>query len=139
MQTNVQEGLIVLTAGEDLTDKEQYLVKIANDSGSPVALLPEANDDYALYIVSSDGDIDENVDLIPLESGKNYRVVLKDTCNPGTVLVLADVATPADKGKLRALPAAPGTYKGIGIAEEAGVDGQEVKFRHFGIGNITVS
>ncbi|MDD4175075.1 MAG: hypothetical protein PHN34_12620, partial [Kiritimatiellae bacterium] len=55
--------------------------------------------------------------------------VLKGTCNPGDVIVLADTGTAADKGKVRALPAAAGTYRGLGIAEEKGVDGQSVLFR----------
>jgi len=66
------------------------------------------------------------------------RVALKGTCNPGDVLVLADVATAADKGKVRALPAVAGTYRGLGIAEQAGVDGQLVLVRPVMIGNVTV-
>ena len=54
-------------------------------------------------------------------------------------MVLADVATAADKGKVRVLPAAAGTYRGLGIAEQVGVDGQLVLVRPAPIGNITVS
>ena len=54
------------------------------------------------------------------------------------MLVLADVGTAADKGKVRALPTAGGTYRGLAIAEEAGVDGQLVLARPEMIGNITV-
>ena len=66
-------------------------------------------------------------------------MTLKGTCNPGDVLVLADVATAADKGKVRTLPTAAGTYRGLGIAEQVGVDGQLVLVRPALIGNITVS
>ena len=61
------------------------------------------------------------------------------TCNPGDVMVLADTGTAADKGQVRALPAAAGTYRGLGIAEEKGVDGQLVLFRPAMIGNVTVA
>ena len=49
------------------------------------------------------------------------------------------VATLADKGKVRVLPVAPGTYRGLGIAEQVGVDGQLVLVRPALIGNITVA
>ena len=75
----------------------------------------------------------------PSEAGRTIRVTLKGACNPGDVLVLADVTTAADKGKVRALPATAGTYRGLGIAEEIGVDGQLVLVRPALIGNITVS
>ena len=66
-------------------------------------------------------------------------ITLKGTCNPGDVLVLADVATAADKGKVRTLPAAAGTYRVLGIAEQAGVDGQSVLARPAMVGNVTVT
>ena len=75
----------------------------------------------------------------PIEPARTVRIKLKSTCNPGDVLVLADVATAADKGKVRALPATSGTYRGLAIAEEAGVDGQTVLCRPAMLGNITVT
>ena len=63
----------------------------------------------------------------------------QESCNPGDQLVLADVATPADKGKVRVLPATAGTYRVLGIAEQVGVDGQLVLFRPVMIGNVTVA
>ena len=78
--------------------------------------------------------------LLPLNAAQNVRVLLKGTCNPGDTLVLADVGTAADKGKVRTLPGSAGTYRGLLIAEEAGVDGQLVLARPaLGIGNITVT
>ena len=44
----------------------------------------------------------------------------------------------ADRGKVRALPGAAGTYRGLAIAEEAGVEGQLVLARLAPIGNIVV-
>lgn len=144
MQTNVQEGPIQILAGEDLTNKQNYLVKMTHDSGTPEVVLPTHISDLALYLiidtnyttgVSNDG---ENVSVRPLEAGKNVRIKLEGTCSPGDVLVLADVSVTADKGMVRKLPTAAGTYRGIAIAEETGVDGQEVLCRPASIGNITV-
>ena len=74
-----------------------------------------------------------------MEPGRNVRLTLKGTCNPGDVLVLADTGTAADKGKVRALPASAGTYRGLAIAEEKGADGQLVLCRPAMIGNVVVS
>ena len=112
---------------------------LTHDSGVPEVKLPSENADLALYLL-----VDENTEAAlvavrPLEAGRNVRAVLKGTCNPGDVIVLADTGTAADKGKVRALPAEAGTYRGMGIAEEKGVDGQAVLFRPAMIGNVTVS
>ena len=138
-QTNTRVGDIRIAAGEDLTDKEGFLVKMTHDSSVPEVLLPAANTDYALYVVTDGAADTENVSLQPIEARRNMRVKLNGTCDPGDVLVLADVATAADKGKLRALPAAAGTYRGLAIAEEAGVDEQLVLCRPAMIGDITVT
>ena len=139
-QTNIRTGDIPVTAGEDLTGKEDRLVKLASDGGATVAVLPAANSDLALYLVLEGAAADKTASLRPLHAERNVRVPLKGTCNPGDVLVLADVATPADKGKVRALPAVAGTYRGLLVAEEAGVDGQSVLARPApGIGNIVVT
>ena len=138
-QTNTRVGDIRVLAGEDLTGKEGFLAKMTHDSGVPEVLLPTANGDYALYVVTEGDDDGENVSLRPIEAGRNIRVKLDGTCNPGDVLVLADVATAEDKGKVRALPEDAGTYRGLAIAEEAGVDGQLVLARPAMLGEITVS
>jgi len=80
-----------------------------------------------------------NVTVRPVQADRNVRLVLDGTCNPGDVLVLADVGTAADKGKVRALPTDAGTYRGLAIAEEAGVDGQLVLARPAMVGEIVVS
>jgi hypothetical protein len=138
-QTNTRAGDIPVTAGQDLTGKENRLAKIANDGGSTVAKLPEANSDFALFLIIDGAEEGKAASLRPLSPERNVRVVLKDTCNPGDVLVLADVATPADIGKVRALPAAAGTYRGLLTAEEAGIDGQAVLARPSSLGNIVVT
>jgi hypothetical protein len=130
MQNDTRAGGIPdLIAGEELTGMEDRFVKIGNSSGTAVAMLPEANDDEVLFILTGGDVAAANVAADPLEPGRNMRVKLKGTCNPGDRLVLADVATAADRGKARALPSTPGTYVMQGVAEEAGVDGQAVKFR----------
>ncbi len=138
-QTNTRVGDIRVAAGEDLTDKEGFLVKMTHDSSVREVLLPTANGDYALYVVIEGAADGENVALRPIEAGRNSRVKLDGTCDPGDVLVLADVATAEDKGKLRALPEDAGTYRGLAIAEEAGVDGQLVLARPAMIGEIVVT
>ena len=138
-QSNTRVGDIRVLAGADLTGMEDRLVVMGQDAGVAQVTLPTANSDLALYVLTEDGDNGDLVAVRPLQSDRNVRVALKGTCNPGDVMVLADVATAADKGKVRALPAAPGTYRGLGIAEQVGVDGQLVLVRPAMIGNITVS
>lgn len=138
-QSDVQTGIIVLPSYGDLEGLEGYLVKLYNDSGTPKFALPTANDDPALFLLT-DGmaDAGDNVSAQPLSPDRSIRVKLEGTCSAGDTLVLADVATPADKGMVRKLPAVAGTYRGIAIAEETGVDGQFVKARPAMLGFITV-
>jgi hypothetical protein len=138
-QSNTRVGDIRVLAGEDLTGMAARLVKMTHDTGVPEVKLPAANTDYAVYVVIESGVDAALVSVRPLESGRNVRVALKGACNPGDVLVLADIATPADKGKVRTLPATAGTYRGLAIAEQVGVDGQWVLARPSMIGNIVVT
>jgi len=114
------------------------LVKMSHDGGIAEILLPTANDDHVPYVLLEGAADEAYVDVRPIESGRNVRIRLEGTCNPGDVMVLADVATPADAGMVRVLPAESGTYRGLGVAEEIGVDGQLVLVRPALIGNITV-
>jgi len=138
-QSNTRVGDFRVLAGEDLTGKVGCLVKMGHDTGVPEVTLPAANSDLAVYVLMEDGADGKLVSVRPVQPDRNVRVVLKGTCNPGDVMVLADVATAADKGKLRLLPATAGTYRGLGIAEQAGVDGQLALIRPALIGNITVA
>ena len=137
-QSNTRVGDIRVLAGEDLTDKEGYLVKLTHDAGVPEVKLPAAITDYALYLVQDENTDAGLVSIVPLEPIRNVRLKLKGTCNPGDVLGLAAIAG-SDAGRVRALPTAGGTYRGLAIAEEAGVDGQLVLARPSMIGNITVT
>ena len=138
-QSNTRVGDFRVLAGEDLTGKEGRLVKMGHDNGVAEVALPAANSDHVPYVLIEGGADGKLVSVRPLHADRNVRVTLKGTCNPGDVLVLADVATPADKGMVRALPGAAGTYRGLGIAEQVGVDGQLILLRPAAIGNITVS
>lgn len=138
-QSNTRVGDIRVLAGEALTGMEGRLVKMTHDSGVAEVKLPAANSDYGLYLLIEGGADAANVSVRPVEAGRNVRLVLSGTCNPGDVLVLADVGTAADKGKVRALPTAAGTYRGLAVAEEAGVDGQLVLARPAMVGSIVVS
>ena len=55
VQSNVKQGDIVVLAGEDLTGKEDHLVKMTHDSGTAELQLPSAIDDQPLYVLI-DGD-----------------------------------------------------------------------------------
>ena len=138
-QSNTRIGDFSVVAGADLSGMQDRLVVLGNNAGVPVVNLPAANSDPAVYLLVDEAPAGAPVAVRPLDGSRNARVVLKGTCNPGDLLVLADVATAADKGKVRVLPAAAGTYRGLGIAEQAGVDGQLVLVRPVMIGNITVS
>ncbi len=138
-QSNTRVGDFRVLAGENLVGMEGRLVKMTHDTGVPEVKLPAANDDYALYVLLEGGADGALVAVRPTEISRTVRVTLKGTCNPGDVLVLADIGTAADKGKVRALPTSVGTYRGLAIAEEVGVDGQLVLARPALIGNITVS
>ncbi len=137
-QSNVQQGPIVLTAHVDLTDKEGLLVKIVNDTNVAKFALPTDNADLALFVLIDGDEAGKTAAAQPLSADKSVRVRLNGTCVPGDILVLADTAA-EDKGKVRKLPTADGTYRGLAVAEEQGVDEQLVKARPAMIGNIIIS
>lgn len=138
-QSNTRSGDIVVAAGEALTDKAGYLVKLTHDAGAPEAKLPEAIADLAVYAVTDGAADTENATLRPLSGERNVRLKLDGTCQPGDQLVLADPSTPADAGKVRALPSSGGPYRVLALAEEAGADGQLVLARPYAVGEVTVS
>ena len=138
-QLNTRLGDVPFTAGENLTGFESRLVKLGASDSDPVALLPESVADVTLYVLLGAAVEGEQAAVRPLNPDRNVRVLLKDACDPGDVLVLADPSVLADKGKVRALPADAGTYRGLLVAEESGVDGQLVLARPASLGLITVS
>jgi hypothetical protein len=135
-QSNTREGAFVVLAGEALTDKEGYLVKMTHDTGVPEVKLPAAITDVAPYVVIEGAADAAKVTVAPLTPGRSVRLALKGTCNPGDQLCLAAIAG-TDAGKVRVDPGTTGTYRLIGIAEEIGVDGQLVLVRPCELGNKT--
>ena len=133
MQTNFQPGELVFPAKVDLEGKEDYLVKLVNDSGVAKVNLPGATTDITPYVVTdTNKGADANCSVLPIQPGRNFRAKLHGTCVPGATLVLAgmnDGATVA--GMVESIPATAGNYRVIGIAEEAGVDGQSVLVRAY--------
>lgn len=124
--------------GETIATSDR-LVVLTHDTGDPEFKLPAANTDDAFYLLLEAGVDNDIVDVEPLCNGREVNVVLKGTCSPGDNLCLADVATPADKGKVRAIPVGAGTYRPFLKAEAVGVDGQLVQARVFiGLPSVTV-
>lgn len=125
-------------ANEDLTGKEGLLCRLINNAGKPNVKLPDANTDRVNFIVDDGGAVASNVSIDPLTRTRQYRTTVKDGGETGDILVLADVATAADRGKLRKLPAAAGTYYAVGVAEDHYVAGQSVLWRPVGREAIVV-
>lgn len=139
-QTNIQVGQIVLPINSEggLTPAEGLLAILANEGGISTVRTPSSLDSVPLYVFTDIDSVHNKASVLPLSPDRNVRVRLQGTCVPGDVLVLA-VLNGTHDGKVRALPAAAGTYRGLLIAEESGIDGQLVKARPAMIGNITVT
>ena len=136
-QSNTHEGDLLITANEDLSALADVLVVPYNSSGQLVVTRPAANNDYALYVLVYGAPVGGKATVRPLNPNRTVRVVAKGSGNPGDLLALADgVTTSADKGKVRK-PTASGTYRLVGVAEEAFVDGQLVKMRPT-FGSLTI-
>ena len=135
-QTNTRTGDIPVTASEAL--EAALLVKIVNSSGVAKAALPDTNTDETPFVNVDAAASAETATLRPLDGTRNVRLKLSGTCNPGAQLVLATPNGTVD-GMVVTLPATPGTYRLIGIAEQAGVDGQLVLVRPVGQRLITVT
>ena len=136
-QSNTRVGDIRVKAGGDLTGKNGYLAKITNIFG-PAADLVKYAGERPLYLVTEGVAPGNLATLRPLDPNRNVRLVLAGTCNPGDTLV-AVAESPVNNGKVMALPTEAGTYMGVAIAEETGVDGQLVLARPAMIGNIVVA
>ena len=139
-QSNTQEGDLLLTTGEDLSTYADVLVAPYNSSGQIVVTRPAANNDYALYVLVYGAPLAGKATVRPLSPNRTVRITAKGAGNPGDLLVLADgVTTSADKGKVRSNAGlTTGTYRLVGVAEEAFVDGQLVRTRPT-FGSVTIS
>ena len=136
-QSNTRVGDIRVKAGGDLTGKNGFLAKMTDVFGPAVDLVKFAGE-RPLHVVIEGAATSQLASVRPLEPNRNVRLVLVGTCNPGDTLV-AMVGAGANNGKVQALPAGAGTYFGVAIAEEAGIDGQLVLARPASIGNIVVA
>jgi hypothetical protein len=137
-QSNTHDGDILVTANEDLSTYADVLVAPYNNSGALVVTRPAANNDAAVYVLVYGAPVGGKATVRPLDPNRTVRVTAKGTGNPGDALSLADgVTTAADKGKVRKVPTTSGTYRLVGVAEEAFVDGQLVRMRPT-FGSVTV-
>ena len=140
-QSNTQEGDFLVTANQNLSTYADVLVAPYNSGGQLVVTLPAANNDPAIYVLLYGAPQGGQATVRPLNPSRTVRIVAKGTGNPGDLLVLADgVTVPTDAGKVRSkasLTAGSGTYRVVGIAEEAFIDGQLVRTRPT-FGTVTV-
>jgi hypothetical protein len=140
-QSNTHEGDILITANEDLSTYADVLVVPYNSGGQLVVTRPAANNDPAVYVLLYGAVPGAKATVRPMNPNRSVRITAKGTGNPGDLLVLADgVTTDADRGKVRSkasLTTGSGTYRVVGIAEEAFVDGQLVRTRPT-FGTVTV-
>ncbi len=136
LQSNTQLGEVVFPAQADLSSAavapgNARLLKIVNNAGATNFALPAAKTDVVTYI-GTDCDsatAGKNASAFPLDPTRQMRAYLKGACAVGDKLVPADPTVAADAGKVVKGVAAYGTVQVVGIAEEAGVDGQLVLFR----------
>jgi hypothetical protein len=128
-QSNIVQGSRKFNSGESLVDKEGYLVTLVDGGSRAELLLPTSVLLLCLFLVDMGGGEDENTDAQPLVTGDERRIKAKGAGSAGAVLVLADPSTPADKGKVRTVPATEGAYFSPGVAQEDFVDGQLVLTR----------
>lgn len=140
-QSDTIEGRLVLPASSDLSAiTAPRLVALVSDSGVAKVDLPDALTDDLPYLLLEGAAADAGATVEPLSPDRQIRVEAKDAMAPGDIAVMADPSTAADKGKVRKLPEAAGTYIQVGIAEATAAAGDWALIRPIGWGRrITVS
>jgi len=124
-QSNTKRGDKSLPASVDLTGKENLLWKIVNDGGVAKFALPTAVTDVAPFVGAS-GDIAGNTVAAEAPGlDENCRIKLDGTCVPGDLLCLSST----HYGRLYAPAGSAGSLLVEYIAEEAGIDGQDLLVR----------
>jgi hypothetical protein len=119
VQGDCKCGALAFVAGENLSAATGLLVKL---SSAGKAVKPVAVSDIAPYVVACGAFEGYLCGVVPLTSAANCRIVLKGACQAGALLVSA--------GDGRVESGAPsGSAVPVGVAEEAGVDGQRVLLR----------
>ena len=123
-QTDCRNGGVAFAAGEDLSLKAGYLVKL--NAGKDL-ILPTGDQDLTPYVITQGADQGYLCGAVPLSSFMNARVVLDGTCEAGTMLVAKG------DGRVTAYTAGSAA-RVIGVAEEKGVAGQHVLLRPVSVG-----
>ena len=123
-QTGCRMGGVAFAAGEDLSLKAGYLVKL--NSGKDL-VLPESDQDFAQYLIVQGADQGYLCGAVPVTSAMNCRVKLVGSCNAGELLVANG------DGRVKAFTAGS-QARPVGTAEETGVDGQLVLVRPLAYG-----
>lgn len=132
-QTNTKVGDIKFAAPASLDGKEGLIAVL----GSTGPVLPSAITQDAFGVITEGDDGAQNVTIRPLSPLSNVRAYLTGTCAVGDRISLDDGST-GTWGNIRKTPTTTGTWRIIGIAEEAGVAGQLLRFRPYSAGTITV-
>ena len=113
-QSDCRHGGVAFAAGEDLSLKAGFLVKL--NSGKDL-ILPTSDQDITPYVITQGADQGYLCGAVPLSSAVNARVELYGTCDAGVLLVA--------KGDGRVTACTSGSAaRVIGVAEEPGIDGQ---------------
>jgi hypothetical protein len=117
IQSNTKTGRIRVIAGDTLTSKEGFLVKIANSSGTPKAYLPGALTDVANYVVIEGAAAGSYVTIEPLTPDRQVRVVANSTSFVAGDKVVAYASS--HEGKATEYAGSSPAFI-VGIAEESG-------------------
>jgi hypothetical protein len=123
-QTGCRMGGVAFAAGEDLSLKAGYLVKL--NAGKDL-VLPTTDQDFAPYVVVHGADQGYLCGAVPVSSAMNIRVKLVGTCDAGELLVANG------DGRVKAYSSGS-TARAVGTAEETGLDGQLVLVRPLAYG-----
>ena len=123
-QTGCRMGGVAFAAGEDLSLKAGYLVKL--NAGKDL-VLPESDQDFAQYLIVQGADQGYLCGAVPVTSAMNCRIKLVGSCNAGELLVANG------DGRVKAFTAGS-LARPVGLAEETGVDGQLVLVRPLAYG-----
>ncbi|VGO14630.1 hypothetical protein PDESU_03195 [Pontiella desulfatans] len=118
-QTNVRTGQIPYRCATDLSAAKDRLVKLTTTGMA----LPQY-DDLPHYLVLEGAAAGETGSFLPLSPLQNVRIQLEGTCSPGNTLILSNTSFGAVK-----VVDTEEDWTEVGIAEEAGVDGQLVLMR----------
>jgi len=109
-------SVLSFKANADLDTKQYYLVEQV--AGEKVDL-PDNNADICIGVLLNKPKSGENASVRMLNSAGSCWMVASAAIAEGDLVVMADVTTAANKGKIRTLPTAVGTYYIVGKALEA--------------------